>query len=305
VHQARAAAGSATHAAGALGHESFELVTSPRTELGHVAGEAARDARALAKLLLTPADAETVFKGRMGVARRAAWSGELDLDEVKAIGHASGATVNDVLVTALTGSLRAYLRGRASLVDQVRAFVPFNLRPLDQPLPSTLGNAFGLVFLTLPVGIANTRDRLGSVKAEMDAIKRSAEGPMAYGILGVMGLTPPEVEKIAIDVFAAKASMVVTNVPGPQRPLYVTGARLRGVLVWAPMSGSVAMSVSILSYDGRVTVGLMSDAGLVPDPERIVHGIERELRKLHRLYLPQDIPAGVHSSQRKVAGGPR
>jgi diacylglycerol O-acyltransferase len=65
------------------------------------------------------------------------------------------------------------------------------------------------------------------------------------------------------------------------------------------------MSVSILSYDGRVTVGLMSDAGLVPDPERIVHGIERELRKLHRLYLPQDIPAGVHSSQRKVAGGPR
>jgi diacylglycerol O-acyltransferase len=305
VHQARAAAGSATHAAGALGHESFELVTSPRTELGHVAGEAARDARALAKLLLTPADAETVFKGKMGVPRRAAWSGELDLDEVKAIGHASGATVNDVLVTALTGSLRAYLRGRASLVDQVRAFVPFNLRPLDQPLPSTLGNAFGLVFLTLPVGIANTRERLGSVKAEMDAIKRSAEGPMAYGILGVMGLTPPEVEKIAIDVFAAKASMVVTNVPGPQRPLYVAGARLRGVLVWAPMSGSVAMSVSILSYDGRVTVGLMSDAGLVPDPERIVHGIERELRKLHRLYLPQDIPAGVHSSQRKVAGGPR
>ena len=232
----------------------------------------------------------------MGVPRRAAWSAELDLDEVKAIGHASGATVNDVLVTALTGSLRDYLRRGSSLVDQVRAFVPFNLRPLDQPLPSTLGNAFGLVFLTLPVGIASTRDRLLSVKAEMDAIKRSAEGPMAYGILGVMGLTPPDVEKIAIDVFAAKASMVVTNVPGPRQPLYVAGTPLARRAVWAPMSGSVAMSVSILSYDGRVTVGLMSDAGLVPDPERIVHGVERELRRLHRLYLPQEVPAGASVS---------
>jgi diacylglycerol O-acyltransferase len=285
VHQAQSAAAAAGQAAGALAHEGFELAVHPRTEVSHVAGEAVRDARALAKILLTPSDADTVFKGDMSVPRRAAWSGELDLAEIKAIGHASGTTVNDVLVTALTGSLRGYLRERDSLVDQVRAFVPFNLRPLDQPLPSTLGNAFGLVFLTLPVGIASARERLRAVNAEMDAIKRSAEGTVAYGILGVMGLTPPEVEKVAIDVFAAKASMVVTNVPGPQRPLYVGGSRLRGTLVWAPMSGSVAMSVSILSYDGRVTVGVMSDAGLVPDPERIVGGVERELRKLRKLYL--------------------
>jgi diacylglycerol O-acyltransferase / wax synthase len=289
VHQAQSAAA----AAGALAHEGFELAVHPRAEVSHVAGEAARDGRALAKILLTPNDADTVLKGEMSVPRRAAWSRELDLAEIKAIGHASGTTVNDVLVTALTGSLRGYLRHRDSLVDQVRAFVPFNLRPLDQPLPSTLGNAFGLVFLTLPVGIASTRERLRSVKVEMDAIKHSAEGTVAYGILGLMGLTPPEVEKVAIDVFAAKASMVVTNVPGPQRPLFVGGSRLRGVLVWAPMSGSVAMSVSILSYDGRVTVGVMSDAGLVPDPERIVGGVERELRKLRRLYLS---PAPASSS---------
>ena len=127
---------------------------------------------------------------------------------------------------------------------------------------------------------------------------------MAYGILGVMGLTPPEVEKVAIDVFAAKASMVVTNVPGPRQPLSVAGTPLRGVLVWAPMSGSVAMSVSILSYDGRVTVGLMSDAGLVPDPERIVHGVERELHRLHRLYLTAGggaaIPRGAAPAQAPV-----
>jgi diacylglycerol O-acyltransferase len=286
VRRARAAAGAAVQASGALAHEAIVMAMHPRAEASHVATEAVRDAQALATILLTPNDAATVFKGEMSVPRRAAWSGELDLEEIKAIGRASGATVNDVLVTALTGGLRSYLQRRDSLVDQVRAFVPFNLRALDEPLPSTLGNAFGLVFLGLPVGIASTRERLRAVKEEMDAIKRSAQGAVAYGILGVMGLTPPEVEKVGIDVFAAKASMVVTNVPGPQRPLFVAGTPLRGVLVWAPMSGSVAMSVSILSYDGRVTVGVMSDAGLVPDPERIVRGFERDVRKLARLYLP-------------------
>ena len=115
-----------------------------------------------------------------------------------------------------------------------------------------------------------------------------------------MGLTPAEVEKIAIDLFAAKASMVVTNVPGPQQPLYLAGTPVRGVLVWAPMSGSVAMSVSILSYDGRVTVGVMADAGLVPDPGRIADGFERELRRLRRLYLPA---GGARRCERLLAPG--
>jgi diacylglycerol O-acyltransferase len=303
AHEARALAGTATHTAGALAHEGMEVLAHPRSEVAHLAGEAARDARALRKILLMGADNNPVFKGKMRVPRRASWSHELDLEEIKAIGHASGATVNDVLVTALTGSLRHYMRHRSSLVPEVRAFVPFNLRPLDQPLPSTLGNDFGLVFLTLPVGIRNTRERLRAVKSEMDAIKQSAEGPVAYGILGLMGLTPLEIEKLAVDMFAAKGSMVVTNVPGPREPLYLAGTRLRGVLGWAPMSGSVAMSVSIFSYNGRVSVGVMSDAGLVPDPHDIVRGFERELHKLRRLYLPHERSSrdGGRKSRRRVA----
>ncbi len=304
AHQVRAVADTATHAAGAFAHEGIEIAAHPRTEIAHLSDETARDARALGKLLLMSADADTVFKGKMRAGRRASWSRELDLDEIKAIGHASGATVNDVLVTALTGSLRDYLRRRSSLVDEVRAIVPFNLRPLDRPLPSTLGNEFGLVFLRMPVGIAATRTRLLAVKREMDAIKHSAEGPMAFAILGAMGLTPPEIEKLAVDVFAAKGSMVVTNVPGPQQPLYLAGGRLRGVLGWAPMSGSVAMSVSIFSYDGRVTVGVMSDAGLVPDPERIVRGFELQLRRLRRLCLPHERAAAPARRARRARPGP-
>ena len=109
--------------------------------------------------------------------------------------------------------------------------VPFNLRPLDQPLPSTLGNDFGLVYLPLPVGIRSTRDRLAAVKRAMDEIKDSPEGAIAYGILGLVGLTPVEIERLVVDLFTSKSSMVVANVPGPKQPIYLAGTRVRGVLV--------------------------------------------------------------------------
>ena len=177
--------------------------------------------------------------------------------------------------------------------------VPFNLRPLDEPLPSTLGNEFGLVYLPLPVGLQRTRDRLEAVKRAMDEIKDSPEGAIAYGILGLVGLTPVEIEKLVVDLFTSKGSMVVTNVPGPKQPIYLAGTRVRGVLVWAPTSGSVAMSVSILSYDGRVTVGVMADAHLVPDPGRIADGFERELGRLRRAYLPAAGPRARAAKPRR------
>ena len=149
-----------------------------------------RDAKTLAKLLLTGRDADTVLKGEPGVARRVAWSSPLRLDEVKAIGRAFDATVNDVLLTAVAGALRSYLERRENLVDELRAIVPFNLRPLDEPLPRKLGNRFGLVLLPLPVGIGARRERLAEVKRRMDVIKRSPEGAFSFGVLSAIGLTP-------------------------------------------------------------------------------------------------------------------
>ena len=119
-------------------------------------------------------------QGKDGRARRAAWSGASTSTRSRRSATRAGRPSTTCSSTALTGNLRDYLRG-ASLVDHVRAFVPFNLRPLDQPLPSTLGNASGSSSSLLPVGIASTRERLRSVKAEMDAIKRSAEGPWPTG----------------------------------------------------------------------------------------------------------------------------
>jgi diacylglycerol O-acyltransferase / wax synthase len=274
------------HLADAALHESFELLAHPGTEAPNVARRAAADARALGKLLLTGSDRPSVLRGKLGVTRRVTWSAPIPLEEVRTIGHATGTTVNDVLVAATAGALHRHLSALGDDITELRAMVPFNLRPLDRPLPRELGNRFGLVYLGLPVGEATARQRLAEVHRRMDAIKHSPEGPISYGILGAIGLTPAPIESRMIDVFTPKATLVLTNVPGPRQPVYFAGARVRGVIGWVPAAGNIGLGVSIFSYDGDVTIGVRSDAGLVPEPRVLVEGIEIELRALRRLRRP-------------------
>ncbi len=276
-------AGGALHlaraGAGAILHEGLESIVHPRHTVDLAAG-AVGEARTVAKVLFPRPDTDTILRGRAGIAERVAWSDPLSLDDVRDLAHARGATVNDVLVAALTGALRAYLAERGTPVDEIHAIVPFNLRPLDQPLPADLGNRFGLVTLPLPVGAPTPADRLTAVMREMAKIKSSHEGPVAYAVLSAIGRTPAQVEAALVGLFSSVGSAVVTNVPGPRAVVRLAGTPVSGVLVWAPVSGNVAMSVSIFSYAGEVTVGVMSDAGLVPDPERIVGAFADELTSL-------------------------
>ncbi len=114
----------------------------------------------------------------------------------------------------------------------------------------------------------------------MRTIKDSHEAPIAYGLISAIGLTPPWVEDRLIGYFTDKASLVVTNVPGPREPLSFAGVPITGVLVWAPCSGSLGMTVSIFSYAGEVTVGFMADTALSVDPELLARAYERELHSL-------------------------
>jgi WS/DGAT/MGAT family acyltransferase len=282
VAPARAVLSTAVGAAGAVAHESIEVATHP-SHLLDLASTVREDADALAGILLESADPATPLKGEMGVAKRVAWSSPLPLDEVKAMGHATGTTVNDIALTAMAGALRRYLHDRDDRAEELTAFVPFNLRPPEEPLPARLGNRFGLVFLRLPVGIGDRRRRLREVHARMREIKESPRGAISYGLLDAMGRTPVQVEKRLIDLFSSKGSAVITNVPGPRRRVYLAGTPVAGVLVWAPASGEVSVTVSIFSYAGEITVGLMTDAGLVPDPETIVAAFESEMEALLRL----------------------
>jgi WS/DGAT/MGAT family acyltransferase len=278
----RGAVSAVTGAAGALAHESLEITKHP-SHLLDLAASGRKDADALSKVLLRGNDPHTALKGEMGVAKGVSWSTPIPLEDVRTLGHDTGTTINDVVMTAVAGAFRRYLDRHGEVVDEVTAMVPFNLRSPTEPLPATLGNRFGLVFLGLPVGTTGRHVRLLKIHERMKKIKHSHEGVVAYGVLDAMGRTPEAVEQRVIDLFTAKGTAVVTNVPGPARPVFLAGTPVAGVLVWAPCSGDVSMTISIFSYNGMLTVGLMADAGLIPNPDLLVGDFESELQALLEL----------------------
>jgi hypothetical protein len=105
-------------------------------------------------------------------------------------------------------------------------------------------------------------------------------------------MTPSRVERLLIDFFTTKGSMVLTNVPGPPEPVHLAGVPVGAVHIWAPASGSVPMSVSVFSYAGRISVGFLADAGLVPDPQRLADAFREELLRATGL-AAQPSPPGA------------
>jgi WS/DGAT/MGAT family acyltransferase len=234
----------------------------------------AASAASAARLLALPPDPPSVLDGDLGARKVAAWMAPLALDRVKAVGRRHGATVNDVLMTALSLALGAWLREGGDDVDEVRSFVPVNLRPLDRPVPRELGNQFGLVVLALPLRVVDPLDALAEMKRRMDTIKRSPEAIVTYGVLHALPAAPDGLEPALVDFFARKASLITTNVPGPRERLRIAGHEVTGILCWVPQSAGVSLGVSILSYAGEVRVGVAGDARRVPDPHALVRAYE-------------------------------
>jgi len=266
-------------AGGWLAQTGFGLARDPGQAL-KVAGLGADAAVTLGRVAFLPPDPPTALKGTLGVRKRVAWSDPLPLAEVKAAGAHAGGTINDVLITATAGALRRYLTARGENVTglDVRATVPVNLRPLAEA--HRLGNQFGVVFLSLPLGIEAPRERLIEIKRRMDELKSSLQPLVAFGMLNAIGLLPGRLQPLPIQFFGSKASVVLTNVPGPREPLYLAGEPLRRAMFWVPQSGRLGLGISILSYAGEVLVGVASDAGLVPDPGTIVDSFHSELEEL-------------------------
>ncbi|RKI01118.1 wax ester/triacylglycerol synthase family O-acyltransferase [Corallococcus sp. AB030] len=256
-----------------------EMVREPILA-GDLVREGAKGAAALGKLLVLPPDPRSPLRGPLGPRKVAAWSEPIELERVKAVGRTLGGTVNDVLLTAVTGALRRYLATRDAPLEDVHALVPVNLRPMDVPVPRELGNRFGVVFLRLPVHLAEPRRRLREVAKRMEHLKRSPEAVVTSGVLELLGRTPAALERAVVDVMGTKASLVATNVPGPRQPVSLAGSRLKGLTFWVPQAGHVGLGVSLFSYSGQVTVGVASDASRVPDPGALVAAFQEELDAL-------------------------
>ena len=266
-----------------LVHEAAEVARHPSHAID-LTKQGAALALSLGHLLFVPFDRRTILKKKLSGRRRMAWSSTLDLDTIKAIGRSRGATVNDVLLSTMTGALRRFLAEAGEPVDEftIRAIIPVNLRPVHsiEEMDDSMGNRFGLVFLDLPVNEKTTESRFRGLKQRMDEMKGTPEAFVAFGILNALGHTSATIEHIVNEVFGRKASLVVTNVPGPREPLYIDGVRLRDIMSWVPHPARLGLGLSILSYAGKVIVGVRVDEAVTKNPGRFVELFEEEVSSM-------------------------
>jgi diacylglycerol O-acyltransferase len=231
--------------------------------------------RSASRLTLWGHESRLVADQAPGVDKRAGWIEGIRLDEVKAVGAAHNATVNDVLLATVSLGLSAYLRERGRKVPSETNFlVPISLKPIDMSLPKELGNHFAMVMFPMPLGIDDVDALLPEVRSRMSRIKNSAEAMMVFGVQRAVAEAPQTIGENLTRFVANKSVGVLTNVPGPRAPIYLAGHKVAGILGWVPTAADQSIGLCIFSYNGEVNIGIATDAGIIGDPGHLADCIQ-------------------------------
>lgn len=264
-------------------------------KLASTAGSVAMD---LAKLSLSPFEPKTFLKSPLTGRKKVAWAEPLDLSEVRSCARALGGTVNDVLLCTVTGALQRHFAAHNEAIPDcgIRVAVPFNLRPLNQPI-EVLGNKFGMVLVGLPVEVLDPVMCFHQIKESMGRLKRSYQAQVTYSLLDLFGRGPDVLERRALNLLSSKASAVLTNVPGPKAPLYLAGSKLTQPMFWVPQSGNIGIGMSIFSYAGTVQFGITVDKGIHASPDAIMNYFQDSFEAISHVAL-----AGRQHTLKRKAG---
>jgi diacylglycerol O-acyltransferase / wax synthase len=229
---------------------------------------------------LRPAPASP-FNATIGPHRRFTWvSGELA--DFKAIKNARGGTVNDVVLTVVAGALGRYMRLHSYETDgvELRAMVPVSVRAdLER---GALGNRVAAMWAPLPVGVSDPLERLALVSEAMAGIKDSGQAIGAQVLTSLTGFAPPTIMAQAARLQARQRlfNVVVTNVPGPQIPLYMLGHELEAVYPMVPLAENTALGLAIMSYNGALNFGLTADYDALADIEVLTDELRASIEEL-------------------------
>jgi diacylglycerol O-acyltransferase / wax synthase len=204
------------------------------------------------------------------------------LEDFKTIKNAFGGTVNDAVLTVVSGSLREWLQSRGIRTEglELRALVPVSIRGSHER--GALGNRIAVMRGPLPVYVEDPVARLQAVRQAMGELKESKQAVGAEVLTGVQNFAPPTIlaQASRLNFSTRFFNVIVTNVPGPQFPLYVRGRELDDVFPVAFLPENHALAIAIMSYNGKINFGLLGDYDALPDIARIADGIEASLSEL-------------------------
>ena len=250
-----------------------DLARGPRGLIGR-AGSALAGLGALTWVGLDPAP-RSPFNRPIGPHRRFTWV-DASLDEFRQVKRAQAATINDVVLTAVSGGLGRYMRHHDLDTDGLvlKALVPVSVRnPAER---GALGNRIAAMWAPLPVGVTDAAERLRLVSEAMAGVKRSGQAVGAAALTELVGFASPNLVAQAARLQTRQRlfNLVVTNVPGPQVPLYLLGRRMSAIYPMVPLAANTAVGIAVMSYAGRLHFGLNSDYDALPDLELLASDLE-------------------------------
>jgi diacylglycerol O-acyltransferase len=209
---------------------------------------------------------------------------DAELAKFKAIKDSLGGTLNDVVLATVSLALGRYLRGRDHDTDGLvlKAMVPVSVRSKEQR--GALGNQVAAMWAPLPVGVENPAECLQKITAAMEDLKKGGQAVGAQVLTNLAGFAPPTILSQAARLQARQPffNLVVTNVPGPQFPLYLLGRRLRVLYPVVPLAQRQALGIAVMSYDGHLGFGLLGDYDALPDLEKIALDLQWAIASLAR-----------------------
>jgi WS/DGAT/MGAT family acyltransferase len=241
----------------------------------------------------------TPLNVKVGPHRRYTWV-DAELDELRAIKDSLGGTVHDAVLAVVAGALGRYLRHRG--IDTrdlvLKALVPISVRDED----AMLGNVVAPLSAPLPVGIEDPVEQYHAIREDASVLQGTREAIDARTLTELAGFASPTIMSQAARLQRSQRffNLVVTNVPGPQFPLYLLGRRLRALYPVVPITGNQALGIAVMSYDGRLGFGLLADYDALPD----VDVLATELRAaIDALAAGASIPRRAARGRRKAAAG--
>jgi diacylglycerol O-acyltransferase len=259
--------------------KALSAATQPTRTL-ETAREAIEGVGEVAWAGLNPAP-ETPLNVPIGPHRRFAFVRN-ELSDYKTVKDALGGTVNDVVLAVVAGGLRAWLRSRGVRTEglELRALVPVSIRGEDQH--HQMGNRIAAMRAPLPVYVEDPVARLAVVREAMNGLKDSKQAVGAEVLAGVQSFAPPTVlaQASRINFSTRLFNLIVTNVPGPQFPLYVLGRQLQDLFPIAFLPRNHALAVAVMSYNGGMDFGLLGDYDAVPDLDDIGEHLQASLTEL-------------------------
>ena len=270
-----------------------DFVKAPLSALGRAAGavqspgRALRGARDAAEAIgevawanLNPAP-QTPLNVPIGPHRRILWV-HSSLADFKRVKNSLGGTVNDVVLTVVAGALRRWLQSRGVRTEglELRALVPVSIRSEDEQ--GALGNRIAAMRGPLPVYVDDPVERLRIVSEAMTGLKESKQALGAEVIAGLSGFAPPTIlaQASRLNFSTRLFNLIVTNVPGPQFPLYMHGRELQELVPLAFLPEEHAVAIAIMSYNGGLAFGLLADYDAMPDLDFLGESLERSLAEL-------------------------